>query len=139
MTLPVRAKRGYIKGKRYDKAGRVVGAQLHPVTGLAGAISGKEMERIMMDVADTHGLSYNDIVVETYADGEAPRVSNPSPGDKYERFTRTVAPKGYADKYDRIFGNKSDVERMRERRMLASEECYSCKSNCSCSRKRDSA
>ena len=104
MTLPVRAKRGYIRGKRYDKAGRIVSAQLHPVSGLAGSISGKEMERMMLETADTHGLSAKDIVIETYAAGEAPRESNPSQGDKYERFTRTVAPAGYGEKYDRIFG-----------------------------------
>lgn len=104
--LPVRAARGWIKGKRYDKAGRVVPAQLHPVSGLAGAISGKEMENIMTKVADEHGLSANDIVIETYASGAAPRASNPSQGDKYERYTRTVASSGYASNWDRAFGRQ---------------------------------
>lgn len=138
--LPVRAARGYIRGKRYDKAGRVVNARLHPVSGLAGAISGKEMEKMMTDVADTHGLSANDIVIETYAQGTAPRESNPSVNDKYERYTRTVAPPGYADKYALAFGKKTDIEQMRERRMISpSEECKGCKGDCACGRKRDSA
>ena len=102
--LPVRAARGYIKGKRYDKAGRVVNAQLHPVSGLGGAISGKEMERMMVEAADMHGLSASDIVIETYNEGYAPRESSPSQGDKYERFTRTVATKSYHEKWDAAFG-----------------------------------
>lgn len=106
--LPVRAVRGWIEGKRYDKAGRVVKARLHPVTGLAGGISGKEMEREMQNVADAHGLSYNDIRIETYAEGEAPRQSNPNPGDKIERYTLTVKPEGWDDKYDRAFGPKKN-------------------------------
>lgn len=110
--LPVRAARGYIKGKRYDKAGRVVNARLHPVSGLAGAVSGREMENIMTKVADEQGLSANDIVIETYAQGAAPRESDPSMGDKYERFTRTVNPDGWAEKYNRAFGKgKASAER----------------------------
>ena len=116
MTLPVRAKRGYIRGKRYDKAGRIVSAQLHPVSGLAGSISGKEMERMMLETADTHGLSAKDIVIETYAAGDAPRESNPSQGDKYERFTRTVASDGYVSNWDRAFGisGKGEAARVSE-------------------------
>lgn len=109
VRLPARAARGYIKGKRYDKAGRVVNARLHPVSGLGGAISGKEMEKMMLETADTHGLSANDIVIETYALGDAPRESSPSMGDKYERFTRTVNPDGWGEKYDRAFGKSKAV------------------------------
>lgn len=68
----VRAKRGYIETKRYDKSGRPVKAQVHNVTGLAGAISAKEMERTMMDIADEHGASYDQIRIETYEHGDAP-------------------------------------------------------------------
>lgn len=75
---------------------------------------------MMTKVADEHGLSANDIVIETYADGAAPRASSPSQGDKYERYTRTVAPAGYAANYERAFGKApDDTERMRERKLLA--------------------
>lgn len=68
----VRAKRGYIETKRFNKNGKPVKAQVHNVTGLGGAISGKEMERMMMDIADEHGASYDDIRIETYEHGDAP-------------------------------------------------------------------
>ena len=101
-----RAKRGYIKGLRYDKAGRVRPARLHPIPGLAGAISGKEMEKMMLQVADEQGLSASDIVIETYEKGEAPRESNPAVDDKFERYTRSVATDGYLSNYDRAFSGK---------------------------------
>lgn len=61
---------------------------------------------MMTEVADTHGLSANDIVIETYAAGTAPVQSNPAIGDKFERFTRTVNPDGWDDKYNRAFSGK---------------------------------
>lgn len=106
--LPVRAKRGYIKTKRYDKAGRVVPARIHEVSGLAGAISGKEMEVMMRDIADDHRASYDNIVIETYEGDDAPCQSNPARGDHFARFTHTVNTNRYRDGYDRIFGTRSE-------------------------------
>jgi hypothetical protein len=119
MTLPVRAKRGYIRGQRIDKSGRVVDAKLVPTTGLGGAISGKEMEQMMLQQADEMGASADDVVVETYEAGEAPRESNPAQGDRFERFTRTVTNPAQRGAWDRIFGEESDLERMKRRGVLA--------------------
>jgi hypothetical protein len=96
----------------------VVGAQVAPVTGLAGAISGKEMEQTMLKVADEMGASADDVVVETYPLGEAPRESNPAMGDYFERFTRTVTTPAQRSSWDRIFGAEDDTARMRRRGLL---------------------
>jgi hypothetical protein len=118
--LPVRAKGGYIRGKRYRKDGSVVSARLHPVSGIAGSISGREMETIMMDIADETGASYDDIVLETYAEGEAPRESNPNPGDRKERYTRVLGGERYRNNWERAFGKSSEEG-----------EC-NCSGNCKC-------
>lgn len=99
----VRAKRGWIETKRKDKAGRVVKARQDPVTGLAGALSGKEMEREMMNIADQVGASYDQIRIETYEHGEAPvEVGRP-----LEHFYPTER---YRDNWDRAFGHSSSEE-----------------------------
>ena len=75
--IPVRAKAGYIAQERYDKAGRVVPARNHVVSATGGVMSGKEMERVMREVAADVGADESQIRVETYAKGEAPVEANP--------------------------------------------------------------
>lgn len=119
--MPVRAKGAWIKGKRYRADGSVVPARLHPVSGIAGSISGREMERMMMDIADETGASYDDIVLETYAEGTSPRESNPNIGDKHERNTRSTQSERYRSNWDRAFNKTSG-------------ECE-CKGNCQCTKR----
>lgn len=121
MSLPVRAKRGYIKGKRYDKAGRVVASQDHGVSGLQGAVSAKEMEADMIRIADEVGASHEDIVVETYENGESERETNPAIGNKFERYTRSVVTPAFQEGYDRIFGSESTMDRMKRKKISGSE------------------
>lgn len=76
ITSPVRAKAGYIEGTRVDKSGRVVKTRDHAVPS-KGLYSGKEMEKVMRDVARDVGADESQIRIETYAKGEAPIEANP--------------------------------------------------------------
>lgn len=75
--VPVRAKRAYIKQKRFRKDGQVVNAKGHMVSGMGGVYSAKEMEGVMREVARESGADERDVVIETYARGEAPVEVNP--------------------------------------------------------------
>lgn len=94
----VRAKRGWIETKKYDKAGRVRKVRQHVVTGLAGAFSGKEMEHEMAKVADETGASHDQIRIETYEQGEAPITT----GRPLEHFYPTEQ---YRSNWDRAFSS----------------------------------
>lgn len=106
----LRAKRGYIKVRRFDKAGRVRVARSHVVAGAGGVFSAKEMEREMMKVADQVGASHSDIVVEAYPRGKAPiEVGRDRPGQFKVSATSTI-PAGDVDAFrsnwDRAFGKR---------------------------------
>lgn len=116
--MPLRAKSAYIKGQRYRKDGSIVSARTNPVSGIAGGVSAREMEKMMMDIADDSGASYDDIVIEYYKEGDAPRESNPNPGDRHESATRATQGERYRSNWDRAFSK-------------ASGECE-CKGNCKC-------
>ncbi len=107
----LRAKRGYIKTKRYDAAGRVVNARDHTVTGGGGILSAKEMEREMAKVADQVGASPDQVVIEVYGRGEAPiEVGRDRPAQRHINKNQTV-PMGdvpaYRSNFDRAFGRTS--------------------------------
>lgn len=105
----VRAKSGHIKTKRLDKAGRVVEAKDAMTSGLGGSYTAKEMERELMDVCDETGASYDQIVVETYAHGEAPVETDPMRGERM----RARASSGWsmpAEGYDRAFGTSGETK-----------------------------
>jgi len=114
--MTFRAKRGYIKGKRYDAGGRVVATQDSPISGLGGAISAKEMEKMLMDTADDTGASYDDCVIEYYEPGDEVRETNPMFDGHSERGTRLNSLAGQ-DAYDRIFGAESTSDRMRRKKI----------------------
>lgn len=104
----LRAKRGYIVVRRYDGAGRVRLARNHVVSGMGGALSGKEMEREMMKVADQVGASHKDIRIEVYARGTAPvEVGRDRPG-QHRVSKDSEIPAGdvqaYRSNFDRAFG-----------------------------------
>ena len=75
MTIPVRAKVGYIEVQR-DSKGRKVKARDEVVTA-QGMLTAKEMETEMMRICDDKGYSYDQIRIETYQHGAAPIEANP--------------------------------------------------------------
>lgn len=109
--LPVRGKRAYIRGQRVSATGSLVPARLHPITGLAGAYSGKELEREAYRAAEMAGASPNDVVIETYAAGEAPVSSNPD----HRHESTALSASGYAA----AFGAEDTISRMRRRGVLS--------------------
>lgn len=108
--IGLRAARGYIVGKRRDKAGRVVKVRNHVVTGAGGLLSAKEMEREMMKVADAVGADHRDIRIEYYKSGAAPvEVGRDRPAQRRIGANSEI-PAGDVDAYranfDRAFGKK---------------------------------
>lgn len=104
----LRAKRGYIVVRRRDKSGRVVQTRDHVVSGGGGVLSGKEMEREMMKVADQVGASHKDIRVEVYASGTAPIEVGRDRPSQHRVSKDSEIPVGDLDLYkanfDRAFG-----------------------------------
>lgn len=76
ISTGVRAKNGYIEVEKTDKAGRKYKGREHMVAS-SGMYSGKEMEKVMREVAADVGASEDQIRIETYQSGEAPIEVNP--------------------------------------------------------------
>ena len=103
-TKQVRAKSGYILGKRRDKGGRIHDTKTHQVASM-GMHSAKEMEKVMREVAIDVGASEDQIRIETYQHGESPLEVNPrhrgSPDTIYFRGERRRVFGGFNPKRDR--------------------------------------
>ena len=72
----VRAKAGFIRTRRFDKAGKVVESLDHGVPSM-GMFSAKEMEAVMREVPKEVGASEDSVVIETYEKDDAPMDYNP--------------------------------------------------------------
>lgn len=75
-TQQARAKAGYIRTTRIDKAGRTVPARDHVVTA-QGLLTADEMHRAMETVAKEVGANPRDIAIEVYQNGDSPIEANP--------------------------------------------------------------
>ena len=102
-TREVRAKSGYIEGKRRDKAGRIHTTKTHQVASM-GMHSAKEMERVMREVAADVGASEDQIRVETYQHGESPLEANP----RHRGRNDTIFFRGERRKFYGGFNPKTD-------------------------------
>lgn len=76
ITDKARAKAGYIKTTRIDKAGRTVPARDHVVVA-SGTMTADEMHKAMLDVAHQVGADESQIGIEVYAKGASPVDANP--------------------------------------------------------------
>ena len=78
ITVPVRAKGLVVEGLRQDKYGKRKPMKIRHTSILSGgAHSGKEMERMIPEVAQKFGVSEDKVKLETYAKDEAPLDTNP--------------------------------------------------------------
>ena len=76
ITEQVRAKSIYMDQQRVDKMGRTHTVRNHIVPDV-GTLSGKEAEKIAIDMATELGVDESRMHVETYAKGKAPVSANP--------------------------------------------------------------
>lgn len=75
---PVRAKALSVEVDRVDKYGkRLPQKTRNHITVGAGMLSGKEMERMIPEMAQEYGVSEDKIKLETYDNGKAPLEVNP--------------------------------------------------------------
>ncbi len=100
ITDKARAKSGYIKTKRIDKAGRIVPARDHVVVA-AGTMTADEMHKAMLDVAHSVGADERDIGIEVYNKGASPVDANPrhrsgAPKRVYGGFGPGTSPRSHA-------------------------------------------
>ena len=102
-TREVRAKSGYIMGKRVDKGGRIHATKTHQVAS-AGMHSAKEMEKVMREVAADVGASEDQIRIETYQHGESPLEANP----RHRGWQNTIHFRGERRKVFSGFNPKTD-------------------------------
>ena len=78
VTIPVRGKRISVIGERADKYGKRKPSKVRTDSmPVAGMYSGKELERMVPEFAQLHGVSEDQVRVETYEHGEAPTETNP--------------------------------------------------------------
>ena len=100
VTDKSRAKAGYIKTTRIDKAGRTVPARDHVVVG-AGTFTADEMHKAMLDVAHEVGADESAIGIEVYKKGQSPVDANPrhrggAPKRVYGGFGPGTFPRSHA-------------------------------------------
>lgn len=76
ITEQVRAKSIYMDVPRVDKGGRVHTVRNHIVPDV-GTLTGKEAEKVALDMAAELGVDESRMHVETYAKGKAPVSANP--------------------------------------------------------------
>ena|SRR3990167_413461 len=78
VSIPTRAKNGYLEITRTDKSGRKVKAREEVITA-QGMLTSKEMEREMMQIVDESDGKYTSeqIRITPFQNGEAPIDTNP--------------------------------------------------------------
>lgn len=91
ITEQVRAKAVYVDQERVDKAGRVHTVRNHIIPSM-GMHSGREAERMAVELADELGVDEGRVHVDMYDKGKAPIEANPRHrglGDRWDRPRHT--------------------------------------------------